>query len=239
MAKSKHLLILANSIKHWPGVCIAGREINSTGRQYAIGAWVRPVSAKGEGELSPSEAKLVNGKQPVVMDFVEVQFLHANNDRLQPENWLIDPGQRWRPVNASYQKPGLELLHEEPKSLWLQPGERADRVSSAYLEKSPPDQSLYLIHVPSIRARFEWNEWDGRYKQRRRALFTYEGVDYELSITDPEFSVRHRDQFPAKGQPPKIFTVTPPKGCYLCVSLAPEFNAYHYKVVATIIEARQ
>ena len=115
MAKSKHLLILANSIKHWPGVCIAGREINSTGRQYAIGAWVRPVSAKGEGELSPSEAKLVNGKQPVVMDFVEVQFLHANNDRLQPENWLIDQASVGDPSMHPHQKPGLELLMRSPR----------------------------------------------------------------------------------------------------------------------------
>ena len=237
MAKSEHILILANSVNHWPGVCIAGREINSKGQQYTIGAWVRPVSANGEGELSPSETRLVGGKQPAVMDFVEVQLSHAVNDLLQPENWLIDAGQRWRSVNASYQKPGLELLREEPKSIWLQRDERGDRVSPAYLKKSPPDQSLYLIRVPSIRARFEWNEWDGRYKQRRRALFTYRGVDYELNITDPEFSERYRDQFPAKGSPAKTFTVTPANGCYLCVSLAPEFNCYHYKVVATIIEA--
>ncbi len=171
------------------------------------------------------------------MDFGEVHFSHAINDLLQPENWLIDAGQRWRAVNASYKKPGLELLREEAKSIWLQRDERADRVSPAYLKRAPPDQSLYLIHVPSIRARFEWNEWDGRYKQRRRVLFTYRGVDYELNTTDPEFSERYRNQFPAKGQPAKTFTITPPNGCYLCVSLAPEFSSYHYKVVATVIEA--
>lgn len=158
-------------------------------------------------------------------------------DPLQPENRLIETSGRWRSVNALYQKPGLDLLREEPKSIWLQSGERVDRVSPAYLKRSPPKQSLYMIHVPGIHARFEWNEWDGRYKQRRRALFSYRSVNYELNITDPAFSERHRAQFPAKGQPSKTFAVTPPNGCYLCVSLAPEFNGYHYKVVATIIEA--
>lgn len=81
MAK-KHLLILANSIKHWPGVCIAGREITSSGQRYAIGGWLRPVSSNGEGELSPSETKLVSGKQPQVMDFVEVRFSKPVNDPL-------------------------------------------------------------------------------------------------------------------------------------------------------------
>jgi hypothetical protein len=237
MPDSKHILILANSIKHWPGVCIAGREILSTGKSYSIGTWVRPVSANGEGELSPSETKLAGSKQPAVMDFIDVPLSHHVGDPLQPENWLIDAGQRWRSVNVVYQRPGLELLVEEPKSIWLQKNERVDRVSPEYLRKAPPDQSLYLIHIPSIQARFEWNEWDGRYKQRRRALFAYRGLNYELNITDPEFSERYRAQFPAKGQLAKTFTVTPPNGCYLCVSLAPEFNGYHYKVVATIIEA--
>lgn len=237
MVTTKHVLILANSIKHWPGVCVAGREIRSSGNSYEIGPWVRPVSANGEGELSPSETRLAGNKQPMVMDFIEMPLAQHVGDPLQPENWLIETPGRWRSVNSLYQQPGLELLREEPKSVWLQKDERVDRVSPSHLKKSPPDQSLYMIHVPSIQARFEWNEWDGRYKQRRRALFRYRGVNYELNITDPEFSERYRAQFPAKGKPPNTFRVTPPNGCYLCVSLAPEFNGYHYKVVATIIEA--
>ena len=105
------------------------------------------------------------------------------------------------------------------------------------MKRYPPDQSLFLIHVPSIQARFEWNVWDGSYKQRRRALFSYKNVDYDLGITDPDFGERYHRQFPAKGENAVVLTVAPSNGCYLCVSLAPEFNNYHYKVVATIIEA--
>ncbi|MCO6459478.1 MAG: hypothetical protein J5I93_29550 [Pirellulaceae bacterium] len=195
------------------------------------------MSSSGEGELSPSETRLAGNKQPMVMDFIEMPLARHVGDPLQPENWLIASVGRWRLVNSLYQQPGLELLREEPANIWLQRDERVDRVSPLYLKKRPPVQSLYMIHMPGMQARFEWNEWDGRYKQRRRALFTYRGVKYELNITDPAFCDRYRTQFPAKGQPSKTFSVTPPNGCYLCVSLAPEFNGFHYKVVATIIEA--
>jgi Dual OB-containing domain len=236
MTTTKHMLVLANSIKHWPGVCVAGREIRSGGSQYTVGPWIRPVSSHGEGELFPSECQLSNGRQPRVMDFVEISLANGSNDPHQPENWLIEAGTRWRPVNGQYQRPSLDLLIEEPPSLWLQHDERSDRVSSDHLHRNPPDQSLYLVRVQNLRARFEWNEWDGRYKQRRRALFHYNGIEYECNITDPQFSEKHRFRFPDKGQPSNTFSITSATGCHLCVSLAPEFNRYHYKVVATILD---
>ncbi len=236
MAKTKHMLVLANSIKHWPGVCVAGREIRCGESQYTIGPWIRPVSSHGEGELSPSECQLSNGRQPRVMDFVEISLANRSSDPLQPENWLIETATRWRPVNGQYQKPSLNLLIDEPPNLWLQRKERTDRVSSDHLRGNPPDQSLYLVRVQSLRARFEWKDWDGRYKQHRRALFLYNGVEYEFNITHPQFSEKHRSKFPAKGQPSNTFSVTSATGFHLCVSLAPEFNRYHYKVVATIFD---
>lgn len=236
MATMKHMLILANSIKHWPGTCIAGREIISIGSNYEIGPWIRPVSSHGEGELSSAESCLASGKQPKVMDFVAVPLSKKMSDPLQPENWLIDKSTRWKSVNSKYAKPSMDLLIEAPQHIWLEPGGRVDRVSAGFLKGKSLKCSIRLIQVPSLRARFEWNEWDGRYKQRRRALFMYRGADYEINITDPEFSERHRGKFPAKGKPANTFTVQPPNGCYLCVSLAPEFNGYHYKVVATILE---
>lgn len=236
MAKTKHILVLANSIKHWPGVCIAGREIRSGESGYKIGHWIRPVSSHGEGELSPGETLLTNGSQPRVMDFIEVSLTNRGTDPLQPENWFIASGTRWRRVNNKYKKPSLDRLVDEPANLWLQNKERTDRVSTAHLRANLPEQSLYLVPVDNLRARFEWNEWDGRYKQRRRALFSYNGVDYEINITDPQFSETYRSQFPAKGQRANTFDVAGRK-CYVCVSLAPEFNGYHYKVIATVIES--
>lgn len=236
MATTKLMLVLANSIKHWPCTCIAGREIEPSGSSYSIGPWIRPVSTHGEGELSLSESCLPNGKQPTVMDFVEVHLDKQIEDPLQPENWLIDTSNGWKSANELYDKPSMDLLVESPENIWLEPDGRNDRVSAKFLNDRTLKSSLCLIHVPSIRARFEWNEWDGRFKQRRRALFHYRKHDYEINITDPLFSERYRDQFPSKGQPPNSFKVQPTNGCYLCISLAPEWRDYHYKVVATILE---
>ncbi len=234
--ESKYILVLANSIKHWPGVCIAGREIESSASNYTIGPWLRPVSLHGEGELSHGECCLTNGRQPKVMDFVQLTVGRKMTDPLQPENWSNDNSVKWKSVNSSFQRPSFDLLVESPKSLWIEPDGRIDRVSADHLKGKRLKASLRLIHVPEIEARFEWNEWDGRFKQRRRALFTYNGISYELNITDPAFSDRYRANFPAQGSPSKTFSVKPLSGCHLCVSLAPEFNGYHYKVVATIIE---
>ena len=191
MATTKHMLVLANSIKHWPGTCIAGREIVSSGSTYSFGPWIRPVSSHGEGELSPSESCLSNGKQPKVMDFVEVPFAGQMKDALQPENWLIDDSQRWKSVNALYEKPSIDQLVDSPKNVWLEPSGRFDRIAAQFLKGKRLKRSLLPIHVPSIRVRFERSN---------------------------------------------TFVVEPPNGCYLCVSLAPEWNGYHYKVVATIVE---
>jgi hypothetical protein len=62
MTAVKRLVILANSIKHLTGACIAGREIVSDGIAYHLGDWIRPVSDHGEGELAPRECVLASGK---------------------------------------------------------------------------------------------------------------------------------------------------------------------------------
>lgn len=237
MATTKTVLVLANSNKHYPCTCIAGREIRSGDSRYTIEPWVRPVSSHDEGGISPSESRLQNGRQPAVMDFVELPLSNHTNDALQPENWLIQGGANWRSVNGQFERPALDLLLETPRDLWYQRSEQTDRASSLWLRRNPPTQSLYLIYVPSLTVRFGWRVWDGRYKARRRALFRYNAIDYDLTITDPVFLEAYRTEFPEKGQRANEFEVVADDGCYLCVSLAPEFNGYHYKVVATIIEA--
>ena len=237
MSTKKHVFVLANSIKHYPAVCVAGREIISGSGEYSIGPWIRPISTAGEGELQPREIADKSGRPPQVLNFVEVPLSRPAKDLLQPENWFIEPGEEWKSINSIYQKPTFDLLVERPVDLWLQPREETDRISDSFLQRNPPSQSLYFIHVPQLTLRMEWTEYDGNFKQRRRAIFTYNKVEYDMSITDPVFNDRHYRQFPAKGQPAKIIAVRPNGGCYLCVSLAPVFRQYHFKVVATVLEA--
>jgi hypothetical protein len=236
MAVTKRILVLANSIRHAPCTCIAGREAILEGAKYHFGPWVRPVSSHGEGELAPSETLLSNGKQPKVLDFVELSLAAPAKEPDQPENWTIEAGTRWRSVSPRYKRPPMDKLLEFPPNLWRQLGERSDRVAANYLKQNPPVQSLYFIRLDRLHVRFEWKPWEEVARRRRRAIFTYNGDDYDLGITDPAFHDRHRAKFPARGQPAAEIELDAKDGFYACVSLAHEFNGYHYKVVATILE---
>jgi hypothetical protein len=239
MSISKTVVILANSIKHHPCTCIAGREILEHSGHYEIGPWIRPVSTHDEGGLYPSESRLTNGKNPAVFDLVQIDLEKQLREPTQPENWGIAKGTIWKKVAGKYGRPRMNLLVEAPPSLWLEKNQPTDRISAATISRNPPAQSLYLFHVESARIQLGWRQWGGEYKPRRRALFTLNGQDYDLGITDSHFLDIHRSKVPPKGADTREFEIDDKEGCYLVTSLAPAFNGYHYKVVATIIEASQ
>lgn len=237
MPTTKQLIVLANSIKHHPCTCIAGRELVSDGSHYRIGPWIRPITEHDDGAISLSEARLKGGLQPQVLDFIEVPLQHPTRDPVQPENWLIDRSARWQKVNGLHPLPSIVDLAEAPDHLWYARDEQSDRISSAALQRDPPAQSLYLIHVPSVRVRFGWTRRGDRYTKRQRAIFSYRGSEYEIEITDPVFLHHHRKAIPKKGAPTNQFEVAGKEGLHLCVSLAPAFRGFHYKLAATIFES--
>lgn len=232
MAQSQHLLVLANSTKN-SGLCIAGRQIFKRDGKCYLGRWIRPVSPHGDGELTPEEVRLNRGQQPQIFDIVEVPLAGHQQDIRQPENWRIRARRPWRLADPSFRHPPLELLLERPTDLWCQPGERCDRVSAGYLSAHPPLQSLYLVVVENLQAKFGWSEYDGFYRERYRAHFSYGGIEYELNITDPRFIKQHKDKLPRAGDRARTWPLG--KETAVCLSLAREFNGYHYKIVATIL----
>ena len=194
------------------------------------------MSAHDEGALFPGESQLSNGKQPKILDIVDIPLLKQMSDPLQPENWLIDKSRRWSLMNAHYDTPDLPLLSVSPPHLWREPDGLTDRVSAEFLKTKKLNNSIRLIHVPEITLQFGWRAWQGQYRQRRRVIFDYKGETYDLSVTDPEFVEKHADKIPSQGKKATECQLRPPNGFHLCVSLAPELNGYHYKVVATVLE---
>ncbi|HWN94265.1 MAG TPA: hypothetical protein VNT99_04475 [Methylomirabilota bacterium] len=62
---SKRILVLANSTKHHPMRCVAGRElIEEGGGKSRWGGWIRPVSAHDEGALNSGERCLAGAVDP-------------------------------------------------------------------------------------------------------------------------------------------------------------------------------
>jgi hypothetical protein len=234
----KRLLILANSVKDHAH-CIAGREIIAAGDTLKLGPWIRPVSSHGQGELDASEVTYPDGSQVQVRDYAEVTLSGAVNGRFQPENWTIAEPGCWRKLDRPCGTITRGALIESPRDLWYDRyEERNDRILHARLVLKPPAQSLYLIRPEELRLKFflEFNEFKGKEVRRHRATFVYNDVEYDLALTDPVASSRYGSSFPAVGAPARVVPLTSQVAPLVCVSLTADFNGFHYKVAATIIE---
>ena len=218
----KKIVVLANSVKHDPGRCIAGREIVVKNDGIGIGPWVRPVSRIGEGELLPYHFTLEDGTLPQVLDVIEVHVETPGVDQTQPENWYVTEGLAWSRVDRWDVKMVVDSFAENPLDVWIQPRAKTDRVTKEYLAASPPQQSLYLIQLQNATISSNGKKY--------RLRFVHSGVSYDLSITDPLISN-------ITGAAP----ITIVQKGLACVSLAPPFlnrydgNVYHYKLAAMVI----
>lgn len=198
------IVVLANSIKHGQH-CVAGKCVNT-------GRWIRPVSNQQGAELSHEQAKYQNpygtyGVRP--LQKIRMGLLQHVPLPHQPENYLID-GKLWQ-QNYSVGEAELPNYLDAPADLWGQ-GYRVLHlliISRMY----NISQSLYLVQVEGLSL---YQTDDGK----RRASFTYNGINYDLAVTDPKFDEIVRDQREVTG--------------ILCVSLGEVYQGYCYKLVATI-----
>lgn len=235
---TKTFVTLANSVRIGSH-CIAGRELTGHEGQWFWGSWIRPVSQHGEGEVSTQECLCTDGTLPVSLDMVEITLLSKQDCPSQPENYIIDTSVRWRKI-GTITPASLAVIEEKPPSLWAQPGTRSDRIHSSQAVGSlVPFQSLYLIRPDNLLFRIweDMDEFKGKPRKHRRAIFNYGNVDYNLAITDPTMDSRYFRPFPALNQPHRDIVPKTPANCLLVVSLAAPFtDGYHYKVVATVLE---
>lgn len=210
------LLVLASSRKN-NAFCVAGREWTQTG----FGPWLRPVSGHGKGELSFAELRMDSGQVARVGDVVRVPFGHAVPDGAQQENLAVLPNRAWEHVGmASWDM--LSALMESPAMLWSNGCHvQNDRVPE--MEAMRFDYSLCLIRLKQLRLNFYRNDY-GRVKAR--AMFTHRDQVYYLSVTDPDAEAM---------VPSNIFQPLLIDDALVCLSLAPAFKGYCYKLVATVI----
>ncbi len=236
MQTFKRLLILANSMKHG-GRCLAGREIFLNGEsEYRIGPWLRPVSHVDGKEIRYIERFYFPQVPVKVGDFAEVAVKDKVGEPWHPENWRLASLDAWRRIPEAFEFPPLERLEEHPADLWLEPGQRTDRIAHEELLANPPGQSLVMIRPERFRMQFSSMTVDGELKRRRRCLFRYRGTDYDMGMTDPEIGNRFAACMPGPDQPIRTLHLPGGDPRLICVSLACDFLGFHYKVVATIFE---
>ncbi|MBI5772215.1 MAG: hypothetical protein HZA89_00550 [Verrucomicrobia bacterium] len=234
---TKRILVLANSTKHHPKSCVAGRELIDEGDgKTRWSGWIRPVSNHDEGALDFAERRLAGGTDPRPLDVIRVPVRFPENNPLQPENWLIAPGQPWT-KHSSVDVHDLFPLVEEPQNLWLQPRQQNDRVHQSFLQQLPEVRSLYLIKPERFSFEIRSKTWNNETKKKMRAGFSYRKQYYSLALEDPLIVRKYFPDFSkaADGDTPINRPVL------LCVSLPQEFKefkepGFHFKVVATVFE---
>lgn len=197
------VVILANSIKHKQH-CVAGKCLRS-------GRWIRPVSNPQGAELSHVQAKSQNpygtyGVKP--LQKIQMGFLQHVPLAHQPENYLID-GNLWQ-QNFSIGLAALPTYLDHPVDIWGLGNKVAHNLITSGLFKVT--QSLYLVKVDRLRLYMN--------NDRRRVSFIYNGIDYDLPVTDPKFD--------------EILRESRAVNQILCISLGEALQGYCYKIVATI-----
>ena len=224
-SEKKKFIVLANSIKKGHGAfrCIAGREVvDDTGVDWIVEDWIRPVSDNPaiEGALTAKHFTFADGSQVRPLDVVECDFLRQSGNKAQPENWLLDEGIAWRKVGNIGAESLIDVL-DEPAHLWFQPGEKTDRIAPAYLSLQPLRQSLVLIQIINGRLHPKGKGF--------RLYFSYHGIPYDLTVTDPLISpdLVHRQGNIVNSAIACISLTQPFSGMY---QPAP----YHYKLVASL-----
>jgi hypothetical protein len=218
------LICLANSRKDL-GRCIAGKVV----RKGKVGGWVRPVSERPTGELTPTECVCGDDHDPCLLDVLELTLGARVPHKHQSENWSLQRGAA-RSVLGRVAWRHLPSLADTPPSLW-DPGFSTyrglnDRVPADALKGD--SGSLFFVQLEQVMLRVVSPSADRRDPKRRvQANFTYNSVAHRLWVTDPVIEA----QFGGGG--PDESSLGP---CYATISLGEEFiDGFCYKLLAALI----
>ena len=243
MPETKHVLILANSVrskKH----CVAGKiAAPRADGNYDIGpGWVRLTDPRVPDGAVPYASTICPGKGSVrPLQIIKVALQGSCNDANHPEDWNFDPAQTWTFEN-SITFETLHIVADAPPGLWHD-GSADNSVPAGYVPKmQTPAATLYLIKAPpgwSFSFWKEWNSFEQRSDVKRKLSFTYAGEYHEFSVTDKAFTNRH-NIYNRATETHQSLVVPNPDNVYFCLSLTrltpPDFDRKHYKICATVFE---
>lgn len=199
----KEIVVFANSVKH-ENSCVAGKCIRTK-------EWIRPVSNDEGGEISNEQTIKASGYRLKILDKVKVDLSHYAPLDHQTENHVINETQ-WVD-NFFIKKHQIEDYLDTPDNLWG----AGDRVShDDIVNNQEITNSLYLVKVDELEL-FK-NRFD-----KRRARFSYGGINYDLAVTGREFDKHF------------VTNNTLLRDAIICVSLGENYEGNCYKLIASII----
>jgi hypothetical protein len=179
MAYTKTIVCLAHSIKTG-GFCVAGKEVQQNG----YGGWLRPVSTRASAEVSASECDCGGGKQPVLLDIIQIPLLKPSPDRHQTENHVIDAG-KWQKT-GTFPWADLNGLVDKEAPLWIDGPHTYSGVNDCLSAKEAASLKGSLVLIKPEKVTIRVGMEGGMFQKRAvRAYFKHAGVDYALKVTDP------------------------------------------------------
>ena len=164
MNEIKRIVCLANSRK-LAGRCIAGREwLDGEG----AGRWIRAVSNRENGEVSEYERQYEDGRDPRVLDIIDVPVKGLQPVDFRTENRLLDPEFYWEKVG--FCSPiDVRTLVDPIEQLWIDGHSthhgRSDKIPIESIGET--SSSLRLVGVERLVLRvFAPGEMFGNSKRR-------------------------------------------------------------------------
>lgn len=194
-----------------------------------MGDWVRPVSERGNGELSEADRRFEDGTDPKLLDVISIPMKQPNPHGFQVENHIIDDDYYWKKIRTATADEVAAAIDHVNGSLWNNQSSsyngRHDRVAEP--QANQLGYSLRLISVADLQVHVgvEGAQF-GNGKRKVRGLFSLNGVQYLLSITDPV--VERRYLAGADG----VFDLG---AATLCISLGEPWQGYAYKLIAAVL----
>lgn len=236
------IICLANSDKYG-GRCIAGLKTDGSG-------WLRPVSRRPDGELRFYNYILPDNREPELFEILEFDCIEPSPRHHQPENWILDTDKSWRTMGRASYSLISDILGQEFKhsaDLGNLFGNESDRIDYGMIQQNPVEQSLAYIKPQDIC----WVVKDSPSGRKCRAIFRFNDIEYDFSITDPQWKSRLSPQNPnslPSGEYSSHQVIDElgltgfiPEGFRFTLSLGEPFSktegepAYCYKLIAAVI----
>lgn len=213
----KLIICMGNSYKNG-GRCLAGIEVKKTSNGYSVvkdnagsPKWIRPVMANDHHGIPESMVKAFG-----MLDVLEVDIANEVPVGAHSENVRFSSIYKVGHYNGN-----LLSLCDEGHSLIF--GNRGKAVSEEVF--STGGYSLMFVKPIDLFIESQQNDYG---HEKYRIQFTYMGNRYDFPLTDPEYiSLLQRGQRECGNRKDEL---------YLTLSLGVNFNDWHYKLVAGVVE---
>ncbi len=214
----KFFVCMAKSWKHG-NYCVAGKEVV---QNKIVSNWFRPVF---NGENNAIPGSYVNFD---VADIVSCEVESHCPAGHQTENYLLSGDPDFR-VIGSLPLSSMESLADHPRMLWKDGFSSVlgvnDKLPCCYAGDCKG--SLYLIRLSSAVITSVVKEGVRSEYLQRRVLFNYNGLPYNLAVTDPQLSSAYGFLAPEESR-----DLGP---CLLTISLGEPYAGSLYKLAAGYI----